>query len=124
MSRQGYGPAGCSESSQKARLRRLQRKAEHLAQAGKVNEALDCQQQIVALTPDDPDAYMRLGFLHRSVYQIDKAVHAFRLASGLNPHFPDPHEALAEAYLDAAHYDDAINESKELLRLVPNSMPA
>lgn len=122
--RQEYGAASCGEPRKAARLRRLQRKAENLAQAGKVDEALDCQRQVVAMSPDDPEAYMRLGFLHRSVYQIDEAVMAFRRASGLNPHFPDPHEALAEAYLDAAHYDEAIRESKKLLRLVPNSMPA
>jgi tetratricopeptide (TPR) repeat protein len=124
MNQTEYGQAGCAEPRQKAKLRRLQRKAEHLAQEGRVNEALNCQQEVIALTPNDPDAYMRLGFLHRSVYQIDEAVHAFRRASGLNPLFPDPHEALAEAYLDAAHYDEAIKESKALLRLVPNSLPA
>lgn len=122
--RQEYGAVPSGDPRKSARLRRLQRKAENLAQAGKVSEALDCQRQVVAMSPDDPEGYMRLGFLHRSMYQIDEALHAFHRASGLNPHFPDPHEALAEAYLDAAHYNEAISESKKLLRLVPNSMPA
>lgn len=105
-------------------IRRLRRKAKDLAGAGRVAEALDYQRALAELTPNDFETLMQLGFMHRAVCEIDDAVCAFRRASGVSPHTPDPHEALAELYLDASRYDEAIAESKALLRLTPHSLSA
>ena len=52
------------------------------------------------MTPNDFETFMQLGFLHRAVSDIDAAAKAFHRASGLDPLIPDPHEALAEMFLD------------------------
>ena len=105
-------------------VRRLRRKARDLAGAGRVAEALSYQRALAELNPDDFETLMQLGFMHKAVCEIDDAVRAFRRASGVAPQTPDPHEALAEIYLDAAQYDDAIVESKALLRITPHSLAA
>lgn len=104
--------------------RRLRRKARNLAESGRYAEAIDYQRALADLTPDDFEALMQLGFMHRAVSEIEAAANAFRRASGVSPQTPDPHEALAELYLDASMYDDAIKESKALLRLTPHSLTA
>jgi tetratricopeptide (TPR) repeat protein len=108
----------------KAALRRLRRQAARHAGAGRVREALDCQRQVTALAPNDPQEFMQLGFLHRQADEIDDAVEAFERALKLAPSEPDPHEALAEVYLDTSRYDEAVRESKAILKLVPASLPA
>jgi regulator of sirC expression with transglutaminase-like and TPR domain len=105
-------------------LRRLRRQTVRHADAGRLGEALVCQQQVIALVPDDPHEFMQLGFLHRQADQLDDATHAFESALKLAPAEPDPHEALAEIYLDTSRYDDAVRESKVVLKLVPQSVPA
>lgn len=119
-----YKQTAIDSSSTTPEVRRLRRKARTLAESGRVAEALGYQRALADLTPNDFEALMQLGFMHREVYEIDAAVHAFRRASGVAPHTPDPHEALAELYLDASMYDEAIAESKALLRLMPHSMAA
>lgn len=105
-------------------INRLRKKARLLAEAGKVAEALKCQRVVVELSPNDPDAYMQLGYLHRAASDIDEATRAFRTACWLEPNEPEGHEALSEMFLDASLFDQAIIESKLVLRLTPNSLAA
>jgi tetratricopeptide (TPR) repeat protein len=95
-----------------------------LAESGRVAEALTYQRALSDLHPDDFETLMQLGFMHRAIYQIEDAALAFRRAIRLAPTTPDPHEALAEMYLDAARYEEAISESKALLKLTPHSLAA
>lgn len=105
-------------------INRLQKKARHLAEDGKVAEALKYQRVVVELAPDDPEAFLQLGYLHQAASDIDAATVAFRRAIWLAPNAPEGHEALSEMFLDASLYDQAIAESKHVLRLTPNSLAA
>jgi tetratricopeptide (TPR) repeat protein len=105
-----------------ARARRLSKKAETLANAGRVDEAILCQSEVVSLCPRDSDAFLRLGFLYREARRIEAAVTAFRKAAGLDPGQRDPREALIETLLEAGHYDEVIFEGKALVKVAPRSI--
>lgn len=113
---------GDDKRKQQARARRLARRAEVLAGEGRVDEAIVCQSALVDLRPDDAGAVLRLGLLYREARHLEAAVHAFRRASRLSPSFCDPREALIETLLDAALFDEAILEGRDLLRLSPRNV--
>ena len=68
-----------------ARARRLAKRAETLADAGRVDEAIECQSEVAELRPDDSMAFFRLGLLYREARRIDPAVDALRRALFLSP---------------------------------------
>jgi tetratricopeptide (TPR) repeat protein len=100
-----------------ARARRLARRAEDLASAGRYDEAIVCQSEVVTLRPNDGDAYLRLGLLYREVHCIDDALIAFRRATSIDPDHSDPREALIETLLEAGRYPETISEARALMRL-------
>jgi len=99
-----------------ARARRLARRAVSLADAGRYDEAIVCQSEVVSLRPDDGDAFLRLGLLYREVHCIEDAVLAFRRASSLDPDLSDSREALIETLLEAGRYPETIAEARSLVR--------
>lgn len=105
-----------------ARARRLAKRAEILANAGRVDEAIVCQSELVGLRPDDAVAALRLGLLYREARRIDAALLEFRRASHLSPHLCDPREALIETLLDAEMFEETIREGRALLRLAPRNL--
>jgi len=100
-----------------ARARRLARRALNLADAGRFDEAIACQTEVVVLRPNDGDAHLRLGLLYREVHCIDDALTAFRRATTLDPNQSDPREALIETLLEAGRYPETISEAKVLVRM-------
>jgi len=100
-----------------ARARRLARRALNLADAGRFDEAIACQTEVVVLRPNDGDAHLRLGLLYREVHCIDDALMAFRRATTLDPNQSDPREALIETLLEAGRYPETISEAKVLVRM-------
>ncbi|MBV9852348.1 MAG: tetratricopeptide repeat protein [Armatimonadetes bacterium] len=105
-----------------ARARRLARRAETLADAGRVDEAIECQSEVAALRPDDSAAFFRLGLLYREARRIEPAVDALRRAQHLSPGERDPREALIETLLEAGRFNEVIAEGKALVRLAPRSL--
>ena len=105
-----------------ARARRLAKRAETLADAGRVDEAIACQSEVAALRPDDSMAFFRLGLLYREARRIDPAVDALRRALLLSPAERDPREALIETLLEGSRYPEVIAEGKALVRLAPRSL--
>lgn len=105
-----------------ARARRLARRAETLASAGRTAEAIACQSEVASLRPADSVAFFRLGLLYREARRTDQAVHALRQASTLSPADRDPREALTETLVEASRYEEAVTEARALLKLVPRSL--
>lgn len=105
-----------------AKARRLAKKADTLAGAGRVDEAIACQSEVAALRPDDAGAFLRLGLLLREAHKIEPAVHALRQALTLNPTGRDPREALIATLLDGGRFAEIIPESKALVRVAPRSL--
>lgn len=105
-----------------AKARRLTKRAEVLADEGRVDEAIACQREVTALRPDDSLAFVRLGLLYREARRLDPAVHALRRALTLDPDLRDPREALIATLLDAGRFEELVAESKVLIKVVPRSV--
>ncbi len=105
-----------------ARARRLARRAQSLAGAGRMEEAIACQSEVAALRPDDPAAFLRLGLLYREARRIEPAVLALRRAACLSPAQRDPREALIATLLDGGRYKEIIDEGKALVKVAPRSL--
>ncbi len=107
---------------QQAKARRLAKRAESLAGAGRVEEAIACQSEVAALRPDDAAAFLRLGLLLREAHRIEPAVNALRQALTLNPAGRDPREALIATLLDGGRFPEIITEAKALVKVAPRSL--
>ena len=105
-----------------ARARRLTQRASTLAGAGKLAEAIRCQDEVTALRPEDATAFFRLGLLCREARRTEQAVEALRRSTHLRPGDRDPREALTETLVEASRYDEAITEARALLKIVPKSL--
>ena len=105
-----------------ARARRLTQRALTLAGAGKLAEAIQCQDEVTAIRPEDAAAFFRLGMLCREARRTEQAVQALRRSAHLSPGDRDPREALTETLVEANRYDEAILEARALLQIVPKSL--
>lgn len=105
-----------------ARARRLTQRALILAGAGKLAEAIQCQDEVTAIRPEDAAAFFRLGMLCREARRTEQAVQALRRSTHLSPGDRDPREALTETLVEANRYDEAILEARALLKIVPKSL--
>lgn len=105
-----------------ARARRLTQRALILAGAGKLAEAIQCQDEVTALRPQDAAAFFRLGMLCREAHRTEQAVEALRRSTHLSPGDRDPREALTETLVEASRYDEAVLEARALLKIVPRSL--
>ncbi len=105
-----------------ARARRLTQRALTLAGAGKLAEAIQCQDEVTALRPQDAAAFFRLGMLCREARRTEQAVEALRRSTHLSPGDRDPREALTETLVEASRYDEAVLEARALLKIVPRSL--
>ncbi len=105
-----------------AKARRLARRVETLADAGRMEEAIVCQSEVAALRPEDSAAFFRLGLLYREARHTGPAVDALRRALHLSPGERDPREALIETLLEANRYPEVIAEGKALVKLAPRSL--
>ncbi|MGI4787472.1 MAG: tetratricopeptide repeat protein [Janthinobacterium lividum] len=121
-------PISLSESSPAerrrllARARRLTQRALSLAGAGKLAEAIVCQDEVTEIRPQDATAFFRLGMLCREARRTEQAVQALRRSAHLSPGDRDPREALTETLVEASRYDEAILEARALLKIVPRSL--
>ena len=105
-----------------ARARRLTQRALILAGAGKLAEAIRCQDEVTALRPQDAAAFFRLGMLCREARRTEQAVQALRRSTHLSPGDRDPREALTETLVEASRYDEAVLEARALLKIAPKSL--
>ena len=105
-----------------ARARRLTQRALALAGAGKLAEAIQCQDEVTTIRTEDAAAFFRLGMLCREARRTEQAVQALRRSTHLSPGDRDPREALTETLVEANRYDEAILEARALLKIVPKSL--
>jgi tetratricopeptide (TPR) repeat protein len=67
------------------------------------------------------DAYRGLALAYLSLGKVDEAVAALKTAVEKLPRDPSAREALGEAYLAQARYDEAVEQLTERLRLEPST---
>ena len=95
-----------------------------LADAGRLDEALDAARTGVERRPDSADAYTNLGRVLVLLERFDEADEVLRTALELDPRRPDPHQNLAEALRRRGRYGEAIERYRAALEADPDLAPA
>jgi tetratricopeptide (TPR) repeat protein len=104
----------------------LLQRASQLRQAGRIEEAIDTYEQLLAARPELPDSWYNLGWLRRQARRFPEALAAYSeaLRRGVN----EPEEVhLNRAVILADHLgraDEAHAELEAALRLNPHYVPA
>ncbi len=62
-------------------------------------------QQALSVEPNNPDILNMLAHSQRKLGMIDESLANYKRALELRPAFPEAHEYLAEAYIDAASHE-------------------
>lgn len=90
-------------------------------QNGKYEQAIQDLKQVVAVQPDNVDAYNYMGNAYLKLNKTSEAIATFTLAARLNPAAPDSYNNLANAYLQANNYDAAETQLKRAAQLDPRA---
>ncbi len=90
----------------------------------KWKEAFDSLQKALSLNPGAIDAYEMLGFYYIAMGEIDLAVEALEDAHNLDPLSPSVSLSLANMYVFAERYDDAIKEADKIIEIHPKMRAA
>src|SRR3546814_8015138 len=104
----------------------LLRRATELQRAGRVREAIETYERLLAVRPDLPDSWYNLGYLQRWAGQFEAALASYQQA--LDRGVSQPEEAhLNRGVIFADHRarsDEAATELKAALALNPRYVPA
>ena len=101
-----------------------------LVDAGHYAEAREKLESAARQSPRDPDVLNMLAYSQRKSGQIERAIATYKRALELRPRFPQAHEYLAEAYLQAClqelqtlegYGDEAKGERAQLIRALQSS---
>jgi tetratricopeptide (TPR) repeat protein len=106
------GPKGAASQAALSR-------AVGLLQAGNVDAAATLLRDVLAATPEQPDALQLLGLIARRKQDHELAATWFRRSLGAEPRQPHVHNNLGNALLDLGRADEAIKAYGEALRLQP-----
>src|SRR5262249_9799154 len=75
--------------------------------------------RLIALRPQDPDAYLQRGAARTALKKTRGAIEDFERASNLKPDWPTPQAALAELAFDAGAYDRACDLASRVIKKDP-----
>ncbi|HEX3356804.1 MAG TPA: tetratricopeptide repeat protein, partial [Tepidisphaeraceae bacterium] len=95
-----------------------------LASASRFDEAIAGCRDLLAATPDHPQAHFMLGTLLIVKGQTDSAITELNQAIALRPDFPEAHNNLGNALLSQGKIDQAIVHFKKYQALQPASAEA
>jgi len=107
-------------------LERGQMVAEFLAKGhgfssqGEFGQARREYRTVLALHPDNVDAYLGLAYLSFMQGQWELSLAHYLRASQLNPNSADVHYGLGRVYLELERVDEAIAEFQKTLTLEPS----
>jgi protein O-GlcNAc transferase len=91
-----------------------------LHQAGLLSEAEAIYRQIVAATPDDPEAHHNLALVLKDQSRLDEAIAAYGKAIELAPRRPDLHYNLAIALAAKGQHESAAESYRQAIHLQPD----
>lgn len=88
--------------------------------AGRLAEAEAIYRQVLAQTPDQPDALHLLGAIAGQTGRLDEAIDLISRAIAVHPTQAVYHSNLSEMYRRAGRPDEAISAARQAIRLNPN----
>jgi len=87
---------------------------------GQPNQALELENKLVALVPNDERAHNLLGGLYFGRQEYDKAIAEYEKAVKINPKFSQPYNQLGYAYRFVEKYPQAEKTFKQYIALIPD----
>src|SRR5213593_3157864 len=92
--------------------------------AGKLEDAIACYRQALALKPDYAEAHTNLGIALWDQGKVAEAIACYRQALALKPNYVEAHYNLGNALLDQGKLAGAIACFRQALALKPNYVDA
>ncbi|GAB4287251.1 MAG: hypothetical protein Fur0025_20510 [Oscillatoriaceae cyanobacterium] len=99
-------------------------KANTLAVAGKLSEAVASYEQALQLEPSYTSAWVNLGIIQRKLGNIDEAIGCYRRACAVNPNLVDAYYSLSNAWAEKGEIQAAIACCIQALEIKPDFEPA
>ncbi|MHC4183262.1 MAG: tetratricopeptide repeat protein [Planctomycetota bacterium] len=97
----------------------------HLSLAsGQLSKCIRQCEQIVKISPEEPEAYDILGLAHVRRGDFDKGIEQFQKAIAIAPSSIMTHLNLAKAYVLTGENEEAIKTLEDLISLDPNNLHA
>jgi tetratricopeptide (TPR) repeat protein len=93
----------------------------HLAEQGRIDEAVSQYQTGLRVRPDDAGVHNNLGAALLGKGQVDEAISQYREALRLKPEYFEAHYGLGEALGRKGRDEEATSQFQEALRLKPDS---
>jgi len=88
--------------------------------SGNYSQSIKELQKIVELYPDEKEAFLRLGQIHRELREFDEAIHCLSKAIERDSLYKEAYNVLAYAYNDVGDFDKSIWAINKYISLAPN----
>ncbi|MFH1230398.1 MAG: tetratricopeptide repeat protein [Planctomycetota bacterium] len=92
--------------------------------ANDYQKAIESLKKVIALNPDNSDAYYVLGLAYAGIGDNDSKMESFKTAVSINPNHADANYALALAYAEMGDYKQEIEYLNKVIRIKPNYFEA
>ncbi len=93
-----------------------------LSDQGKLEEALACYRQVLALVPNFAEAYRNLGVVFKNQGLLDEALEHYQRAIHLEPNLVDAHISLGVVFLEQGLLTKAIESCERAFALNPDAV--
>lgn len=90
---------------------------------GAEQSSIQAYQQIITLSPSDPQARLSLGGIYYSMKRYDDAINYFSQAISVKPNYANAHYNLSHALSEKKNYNDAYKEMQQVVALLPEKAP-
>ena len=94
--------------------------AHHEIQAGNTERAVQIFSEVLAVEPNNADAYNQIGYFYAYRGEYDKAIENLRKYQFMAPDQANPYDSLGEIQAHSGHYDEAIENLNHALKLKPD----
>lgn len=94
--------------------------AGHEIQAGNTGRALEIFSELLAVEPNNADAYNQMGYFYAYRGEYDKAIENLRKYQFMAPDQANPYDSLGEIQAYSGHYDEAIENLNRALERKPD----
>ena len=91
-----------------------------LEKTGRKSEAVDANQTVVALSPQDADAHFNLGNTLRELGRLDEALASYTQAITLKPDYAQAHYNMSNTLKELGRLDDALASYTQAIALKPD----
>ncbi len=89
-------------------------------QRGRLQEAVNCYQKVLALKPDHAEACIALGNVFQEQGRLDEAIASYRRALAIKPDYAEAYNNLGIIFDDTGRLEEAVGCLRKALELKPD----